>query len=228
MSLCTRVSLHRDVFLRERTKTCDYATSVTGVSPFLPPSPVTSPVDVKYCIDANDCISFVDDAWDAVAGRENVPHLARTLVIGRPLWEYVADETTRHLYRQIVARVRAGRSARFEIRCDGPEIRRVLELTIRPKPHLEHHVQFCTRTVRSVERPRVSLLDYALPRSTDVVRACAWCSRIEVQGGDWLEVEEAAHRLRLFEQDELPRLSHGMCSPCATAMYLKLEMLKSD
>ncbi len=189
---------------------------------------MTSPVDVKYCIDANDCISFVDDAWDAVVGRENVPHLARKLVIGRPLWEYVADETTRHLYRQIVARVRTGRSARFEIRCDGPEIRRVLELTIRPKPQHERHVQFCTRTVRSVVRPRVSLLDYSLPRSTDVVRACAWCSRIEVQGGDWLEVEEAAHRLRLFEQDELPRLSHGMCAPCSTDMYLKLEMLKSD
>jgi hypothetical protein len=45
-----------------------------------------------------------------------------------------------------------------------------------------------------------------------------WCDRFEVDG-EWVEVEEAARRLELFNRSELPTLSHGICPDC-NAMLL--------
>ncbi len=42
---------------------------------------------------------------------------------------------------------------------------------------------------------------------------CGWCDRFEVDG-EWVEVEEAARRLELFNRPELPALSHGICPDC--------------
>ena len=42
---------------------------------------------------------------------------------------------------------------------------------------------------------------------------CGWCDRFEVDG-EWVEVEEAAQRLELFDRAELPTISHGICPDC--------------
>ncbi len=57
------------------------------------------------------------------------------------------------------------------------------------------------------------LLDPAMPRSDEVLEMCGWCDRFEVDG-EWVEVEEAARRLELFNRSELPALSHGICPDC--------------
>jgi hypothetical protein len=43
---------------------------------------------------------------------------------------------------------------------------------------------------------------------------CGWCDRFEVEG-EWVEVEEAARRLELFDRPELPALNHGICPDCS-------------
>jgi hypothetical protein len=57
------------------------------------------------------------------------------------------------------------------------------------------------------------LLDPATPRGDEVLEMCGWCDRFEVDG-EWVEVEEAARRLELFNRPELPALSHGICPDC--------------
>jgi hypothetical protein len=57
------------------------------------------------------------------------------------------------------------------------------------------------------------LLDPEVPRGGETLVMCGWCDRFEV-GGEWVEVEEAARRLELFNRPELPPLSHGICPDC--------------
>jgi hypothetical protein len=63
---------------------------------------------------------------------------------------------------------------------------------------------------REVPQP---LLDPEVPRSESTLTMCGWCDRFEVDG-EWVEVEEAARRLELFNRPELPALSHGICPDC--------------
>ena len=62
------------------------------------------------------------------------------------------------------------------------------------------------------------LLAAEAPRSKETLTMCGWCDRFLV-GGEWVEVEEAAARLRLFELPSLPTISHGVCPDC-TEMLL--------
>jgi hypothetical protein len=111
----------------------------------------------------------------------------------------------------------AGRRRR-PFRCDGPEVRREMNIRIVARPG-GRVVLFGART-RS-EEPRdlpQRLLDPATPRNDEVLEMCGWCDRFEVDG-EWVEVEEAARRLELLNRPELPALSHGICPDC-NAMLL--------
>jgi hypothetical protein len=75
-------------------------------------------------------------------------------------------------------------------------------------------VLFSARLRSEEERQaRQPLLDPEAPRSSELVEMCGWCDRFEVDG-EWVEVEEAARRLELFNRAELPALSHGICPTC--------------
>jgi len=50
-----------------------------------------------------------------------------------------------------------------------------------------------------------------------VLRIGSWCKRVYTDAA-WLEVEDAVERLGLFESEELPAISHGMCPSCETGL----------
>jgi len=182
---------------------------------------------VRYAIDADDKICFVDEAWGRFAQANDGSELAQPAIIGQALWNHISDETTRKLYQQIVARVRKGQVARFRLRCDGPKFRRLLEMTIRPA--LNGSVEFETGIVQIDDRAPLALLSRDTPRSSDLLRVCAWCTRVDVSAGanDWVEVEEAADRLRLFELEKAPQLTHGICEVCLESMTKTIENMKT-
>lgn len=171
--------------------------------------------DLVYLLDADDRIVGVNDSWSAFAvANAGDPSLLPPAILGRPLWEQVADETTRQLYARLHERVRAGATPPpIRIRCDSPAERRLLEMTLVARP--EGAIEVRTRAIRLEQRPTVPLLDRELRRSQRLLAICSWCGRIPSRGGGrWLEVEEALAALGLFEGDELPRLSHGICEDC--------------
>jgi hypothetical protein len=47
-----------------------------------------------------------------------------------------------------------------------------------------------------------------------MIEMCGWCDRFLV-AEKWVEVEEAAARLRLLNRSEPPAISHGVCPECA-------------
>src|SRR5205807_257981 len=113
--------------------------------------------------------------------------------------------------RDLLTKVRTGRTIRFEFRCDTPGARRLLEMAISPGG--PGAVEFRTRVLSEQPRLAVKLLAGDVPRSADLLRACSWCKRVDV-GGEWAEVEEAVALLRLFEHPSLPMLTHGICESC--------------
>jgi hypothetical protein len=168
---------------------------------------------LSYAIDEHDHLIRVDEAYYRFAEENGWREAGSSL--GRSLWDYVSGHEMRKLQRLLVRRVR-DRVGDVELpfRCDGPSVRREMAIRIVARPG-GRVVLFSARlrSQRSWELDQ-PLLDPAAPRQGETVEMCGWCDRFEVDG-EWIEVEEAARRLRLFERPELPPLSHGICPDCS-------------
>jgi hypothetical protein len=173
----------------------------------------------RYNLDAELRIQAVDDAWSEFAAANEAPELVTPGPLGRPLFDYIQDATTVHLYRALFERVRGtGRPIELPFRCDSPGLRRFLEMEIRPGPSagLELH----TRVLHLEPRAPTALLERGSRRSSDLLRMCSWCKAVEARD-QWCEVEQAVVALRLFERELLPMVTHGICPPC----YLRVVAL---
>jgi hypothetical protein len=172
---------------------------------------------LSYAIDEHDHLIRVDDGYYRFAEENGWRDAGSSL--GRSLWDYVAGRELVKLQRLLVRRIRdeVG-DVELPFRCDGPGVRREMDIRIVARPG--GRVVLFSARLRSEEEwesPQ-PLLDPEAPRSEETVRMCGWCDRFEVEG-EWVEVEEAARRLQLFNRPELPALSHSICPDC-NAMLL--------
>jgi hypothetical protein len=160
----------------------------------------------------------VDPMWTVFAQENDAPELTPPGPYGRPIWEYISDSTTSHLWRQIFDKVqRTGDPLVVPVRCDSPTARRFLELLVSPRP--VSGIRIDSTVVRIETRPAVLLFDLDRPRQ-GMLRMCSWCKRVQVEGA-WVEVEEVVISMRLFERRTVPELTHGMCPEChATVVAL--------
>lgn len=167
---------------------------------------------LSYAIDEHDHLIRVDEGYYSFA-EENGWEEATTS-LGRSLWDYVAGHEMVKLQRLLVRRIRdeVG-DVELPFRCDGPEVRREMNIRIVARPG--GRVVLFSARMRSEEAWDLPqrLLDPATPRGDEMLEMCGWCDRFEVDG-EWVEVEEAARRLELFNKPELPVLSHGICPDC--------------
>jgi hypothetical protein len=178
--------------------------------------------NIEYCVDAEDRISSVNEEWLSFAGANEGGAVFPPGILGRCLWEFMGDMETQHIYGVLHARVRAlGRPVRLCFRCDGPERRRLLQLDILPQPDQE--LLYRVRTVKEEARPPVPLLDPGQPRDDGFVIMCGWCKRVAVSPGRWVEVEEAAAALALFDEPRPPQLTHGVCEECNESLCALME-----
>jgi hypothetical protein len=177
---------------------------------------------VIYQLDADDVIVWTNDAFRDFA----VENQAASLVgcRGKCLWPFIFDWDTRSIYQLLVDRVRrTSRSARFSFRCDSPCLRRYMEMEIALTKDT-NRVEFRCQVNREEVRDAVPLL----PQSADVarddlVKMCSWCLRIQYTATRWLEVEDAVEEMKLFEVDEPPLITHGICSDCFVELAKSLK-----
>jgi hypothetical protein len=167
---------------------------------------------LSYAIDENDHLIRVDDGYYRFAEENGWSEAGSSL--GRSLWDYVAGHEMVKLQRLLVRRIRdeVG-DIELPFRCDGPGVRREMNIRIVARPG--GRVVLFSARLRSEEvwdLPQ-RLLDPKAPRAGDMLEMCGWCDRFEIDG-EWVEVEEAARRLELFNKPELPALSHGICPDC--------------
>lgn len=168
--------------------------------------------EISYVIDAEDRLVSVSDGWTSFARMNHGEALSPEKVIGHSLWEFIADEPTRELYADVLARVRAGTETDLILRCDGPELRRLIEIMVAQQ--MDGMVRFRTVLLASKPRPLQRLFDRATPRSTRHIMVCSWCEKVNVDIEKWFEVEAAMDYLHLNEEVELPVLDPVVCPEC--------------
>ncbi len=173
----------------------------------VPPSPF--PRVVEYVIDADDLVLQTGADWAEVAVDNDAPELRE--IRGIDLFSAISDANLGELWRMILASVRRTQEGQtFDLRCDAPSLRRFIELDVRPDEN--GGVRFSSRETRVEVREPIPLLDRRAERNDSLLLVCAWCAR--VQATTWVPIEDAVARLMLFEQQLLPRISHGICPDC--------------
>lgn len=176
--------------------------------------------DIVYRINQRDEIVSVSDSWDPFATANAGNQVTSREVVGRPLWDFVTDPSTREIYRQVLARIRRGSTVQYTFRCDSPECRRLLEMTVTGTGN--GGVEFRSRTLALEERSPQPLVGAATTDANDLLRLCGWCKRVDAHG-DWLDVEEAVAALRLLERSALPQITHGICPACFERMMAVID-----
>lgn len=174
---------------------------------------------VVYSVDSADRIAAVNRGWVEFARANHGGLLLPPGILGRHIWELVADETTQQIYRALFSRVRRGLGPiQFAFRCDAPDRRRLLRMTVRADT--EGGVRCEVQPLVDQPRVEVPLLQPADPDPDpgQLLRVCGWCKRVATGEGTWLEVEDAVRALRLFEAPVLPQITHGICPDCFEAM----------
>lgn len=171
----------------------------------------------RYDVDANGCITFVDEGWRQFAITNGAPHYADSASLyGRALLSFISDNTTRHVYAVLMDRVRAERAAvRVPFRCDSPGLRRWLELEMTPGD--KGGIAFVSRELRSEPREPVpaSSTAVAVPGvEAALIRMCSWCKRVDAGASRWLEIEQAITELGLFAEPRVDAITHGICPDC--------------
>jgi hypothetical protein len=174
-----------------------------------------------YQIDQMDHLVYVSETWDQFAISNDAPEMVSSMVIGRSLWDFVTDDTTRHIYKAMLTVVRSGEPIQFNFRCDSPETRRFLDMQM--TPFSNGGVQFETSTIRTEERSTQEVFRKSSTYNDNLLITCSWCNRINTGGNTWHEAERAVQILHIFEFDPAPRLSHGMCSRCYEETLTKLN-----
>jgi hypothetical protein len=176
-------------------------------------SPSSERLSYVYQISPDDVIEFVNDAWLRFAVENGSPKLSQE-VIGTSIWNHISGQSVVQLSRDLLAKVReSGCEVTIPFRCDSPWIRRFMWMNIAPLA--QGRIEF--RTWIEQEEPYkkpIQLLDPAVPRDdANLVRMCAWCKKIDVEG-EWFEIENAIAYLRLFDFPTLPAITHGICKGC--------------
>lgn len=176
--------------------------------------------DFVYHVDAEDRIIFVNAEWLAFAGGNGGLCQSLDSLLGVSIWKFLTDATTYQIYELVMAKVRErGNSITLPFRCDSPDKRRFMELEI--KPLQARQLQFSSRLLREEARPTVLLLTSGKPCNDKHLLMCSWCKRVATP--EWLEVEDAVLRLRLFDEATVPQITHGICPDCQRSIQKEID-----
>lgn len=174
-----------------------------------------SPQVLTYILDDESTLISVGGEWDRFAVENGASDLVPPRPLWRPMRSFISDETTVQLYDAIYDKARrTGRPFSFPLRCDSPDLRRELRMTI-----LYTNASFFIRSVllSVTKRPPMPIPVALRVPGDSFLRACGWCKRLDA-GGRWVEIEEAVTTLALFHESRLPEISHGICDDCLARM----------
>lgn len=182
---------------------------------------VERPGAVEYAIDRHDVVVAIGGDWDAFAESNEAPELAGSAA-RTPLWDSIADDQLRDLWRAAVDAVRAtGRPASIPFRCDAPDVRRWYRMDLSPGD--DGGVHFRSELTFEMERPALEVLRREVPRDDELptVQVCSWCAKAS-NGAGWRPIEELLASARLLEADPPPPVSYGICPGCQDEMTEQL------
>ncbi len=126
---------------------------------------------ISYRINIRDEITFINDEWFQFASANDASSLTRENVLYRSLWDFISDNKLKYLYQEILRRVKAGHSLKFNLRCDLPEMRRIFEMKITPQKDGE--LQFDSRIIWTQARYACDYFKNNTPRTDNLLIICS-------------------------------------------------------
>ena len=168
---------------------------------------------LTYQVDSDNIIVHLSGLWDQFAIENGGVGLLGNAVIGKHLFEFIANVQTRHIYQLLFDRCKEQNLIlEFPFRCDSPETRRFMSMRIEKLS--DGGFSFRSSLMREEIRDAVLLLAHETTRSDETIISCGWCNKIMIEDGSWMEVEEGIAKLDIFGHTVLPRLSHSVCESC--------------
>lgn len=165
-----------------------------------------------YELDESDTIVNVSSNWAEFATDNGVEN-ERQKFVGANIWDFIQDLETQHLYKLLYRKARKGLTIPpIPFRCDSPTKKRFLELNI--QKIRGDHLLIKSTIIKEEERIPVKLLDVEAGRSSELVKMCSMCKKVETSKGEWEEVEQYVIKQKYFEKARIPNLSHGLCKNC--------------
>ncbi|HSB60642.1 MAG TPA: hypothetical protein VLI67_02910 [Vicinamibacteria bacterium] len=165
---------------------------------------------------------FVSPGWLELAREAGAPGLTEGAVLGRPFSDFVGDQEAIPLFQLVFRRVRkSGQTIRVPFRRDSGDRRHHMEMEVLA---LEGGSLECRTRTLLVEERRAA--EARSEGSRKFLTCCAWCKKVQVPEGTWVEVEAAAHQLELLLGEAL-QVTHGICPACRTAFWGELGFAQS-
>jgi len=174
------------------------------------------PVNCVYEIDPDDKIVFCNAGWEAFALENGGQELRFKSVKGRPIWDFLTDSSTTDLYKRLIEHARKGNSIKFTFRCDSPTLFRLLEMNM--SLTRKGHVRFSTKVLQIEARTNQNPLLSEPGKSQEPLVVCSWCGKLNIYRQIWQNIDVALAKVKIFEQAELPPVSHGICDDCLLAL----------
>lgn len=180
---------------------------------------------VSYTIDEDDIIVEVSSSWQLFAKENFAVGLTEREVLGRPLWDFIKDESTRSLYKALLRAVRAkGQPISFPFRCDSPRIRRYMVMNV--TPHDDGHISFTNELVETRSRNPEIYFQNMLGSNKLYYVMCSVCNKVRAfeEKGNWQEVEDAF--TALAHMDDPVQVVYELCESCSSFMNSSLQKYK--
>lgn len=177
-------------------------------------------------VDADNIICAVGEGWSAAAEQGNAAEtLAQHQVVGKPLAQFIGNDTTRMYYDAVLKLCRLrGEAMSREYRCDSPTHQRFMSVTLTPLE--EGKVEMRHTLLREYPfnfalKLACSGADKALP-GRGVLR-CSLCNRLYDREQElW---QEPAQLVR--EQSLSLTVIHTVCPDCQATRWVPRTALHS-
>lgn len=167
---------------------------------------------VSYTLDRNNRIVDIGGEWDHFAVENDARNLVTPNVLGRSINEFIIGDATRmFLFTMLDCSRLLAKPLTRAYRCDSPQWRRFMEMTLEPTPH---GVVELRHQLLRVEPTNHSITFTVAPTGSrhEFVNRCSICNRLRLQNR-WLEADEAAHWGLLAKTGECPVI-YGVCETC--------------
>lgn len=173
---------------------------------------------IFYRLDARDrIVEAGSDAWDEFARQNGDGKALRVRIEGTSLYAHVAGEASRMFVWTMLDGVRKlGRSATKLYRCDSPQLKRHMEMTITPSGNgglLVTH-----RTVRTEPMLRPVSFAAKAGRTSRLLLRCSMCNRLRIDGA-WREPDAADLSPQKLPQSGAVAVAYGICEPCSDIVH---------
>ena len=171
-----------------------------------------SPDAIVYSVDRDERLRVVtEESWLRFARENDAAKLTPQQVRDRMLWDFVAGEEVRHVYRWLFVRVRSlGVEVRVPVRCDSPGTQRFMELVLAP---LEDRAIQITSVLLHQRELTEDAFVYVRPGDAErMLFMCSWCQRVQV-GASWVDLELAAGRVPNLPSP-VPVTNERICPDC--------------